>query len=31
VNILEEASNLTPRSVVPLRPLTAGVEFRYHF
>jgi outer membrane receptor protein involved in Fe transport len=31
VNILEEASNLTPRSVVPLQPLTAGVEFRYHF
>jgi outer membrane receptor protein involved in Fe transport len=31
VNILEEASNLTPRSVVPLQPLTVGVEFRYHF
>jgi iron complex outermembrane recepter protein len=31
VNILEQASNLTPRSVVPLQPLTVGVEFRYHF
>lgn len=31
VNILEEASNLTPRSVVPNQPLTVGVELRYHF
>ncbi len=31
VNILEEASNLTPRAVVPLRPLTFGLELRYHF
>jgi iron complex outermembrane recepter protein len=28
-NIIEEASNLTPRSVVPLRPRTVGLEFRY--
>jgi iron complex outermembrane recepter protein len=28
-NIIEQASNLTPRSVVPLRPRTFGVEFRY--
>jgi iron complex outermembrane recepter protein len=31
VNILEEASNLTPRAVVPLQPLTFGLELRYHF
>jgi outer membrane receptor protein involved in Fe transport len=31
VNILEEASNLTPRAVVPNQPLTFGVELRYHF
>jgi iron complex outermembrane receptor protein len=30
-NIIEEASNLTPRAVVPLRPRTIGVEFRYHY
>lgn len=30
-NILEEASNLTPRSVVPFQPRTIGVEFRYHY
>lgn len=28
-NVIEEASNLTPRSVVPLRPRTFGIEFRY--
>ena len=28
-NIIEEASNLTPRSVVPLRPRTFGIEVRY--
>ena len=31
VNILEEASNLTPRAVVPNQPLTLGIELRYHF
>lgn len=31
VNILEEASNLTPRSVVPNRPRTVGIELRYHY
>jgi outer membrane receptor protein involved in Fe transport len=31
VNILEEASNLTPRAVVPNQPLTFGIELRYHF
>ena len=30
-NVIEEASNLTPRAVVPLRPRTIGVEFRYHY
>ena len=30
-NIIEEASNLTPRAVVPLQPRTIGVEFRYHY
>lgn len=30
-NIIEEASNLTPRAVVPLRPRTLGLEFRYHY
>jgi outer membrane receptor protein involved in Fe transport len=30
-NILEQASNLTPRAVVPLQPRTIGVEFRYHY
>ena len=30
-NIIEEASNLTPRAVVPLRPRTLGIEFRYHY
>lgn len=30
-NIIEEASNLTPRAVVPLQPRTLGVEFRYHY
>jgi iron complex outermembrane receptor protein len=31
VNILEEASELTPRSVVPNRPRTVGIELRYHY
>jgi outer membrane receptor protein involved in Fe transport len=31
VNILEEASNLTPRAVVPNRPRTIGIELRYHY
>ncbi|MDB6088874.1 MAG: TonB-dependent receptor [Gammaproteobacteria bacterium] len=31
VNILEEASNLTPRSVVPNRPRTIGIDLRYHY
>lgn len=28
-NIIEEASNLTPRAVVPMQPRTFGIEFRY--
>ncbi len=31
VNIIEEASNLTPKSVIPLRPRKAGVELRIHY
>jgi iron complex outermembrane receptor protein len=31
VNIIQEASDLTPRAVVPLRPRTVGVELRYKF
>ncbi|MEP7245424.1 MAG: TonB-dependent receptor [Gammaproteobacteria bacterium] len=30
-NIIQEASDLTPRAVVPLRPRTVGVEMRYRF
>jgi iron complex outermembrane recepter protein len=30
-NIIEEASNLTPRAIVPLRPRTLGIEIRYHY
>lgn len=30
-NIIEQASNLTPRAIVPLQPRTLGVEFRYHY
>lgn len=30
-NIIEEASNLTPRAVVPFQPRTVGIELRYHF
>ncbi|WP_157221142.1 TonB-dependent receptor [Flavisphingomonas formosensis] len=31
VNIIEEASNLTPLSVIPLRPRKAGVEVRIRY
>jgi iron complex outermembrane receptor protein len=31
VNVIEEASDLTPRAIVPLRPRTAGLEVRYHY
>jgi hypothetical protein len=31
VNIIEEASNLTPKAVVPMQLLTFGIELRYHF
>jgi outer membrane receptor protein involved in Fe transport len=30
-NIIEEASNLTPRAVVPFQPRTVGIELRYHY
>ncbi|MFA5968802.1 MAG: TonB-dependent receptor [Sphingomonas sp.] len=30
-NIIEEASDLTPRAIVPIRPRTGGIALRYHF
>lgn len=31
VNIIEQASNLTPRAIVPARPRRVGVSLRYRF